>query len=277
MGAAHEEMALYQSAAFLRMNSLDEEYRMPMIGREEIDYSAVDLIHKWMMTLPTPEEFDFGFTKKGGKHKLGAQNIPQPLAKTIGVKIQPFTGKGLHITAEFSSPDSVPPVMIIYWPEDDGLSKQAVIDHNDGNFTEKLIVGNKGSVMSLRNSDDVGHTIYVKDKRRDIRWQLNYMSPGSRFEQDLFWEEDTFVEMRCRLHLYMSAWAGSIKSRYYTVVEFNEGETIKRKTIRDFPEEFTNVKIWMPKNNLIDTIINKGEVQTFNIKSIGKLTLQRSK
>ncbi len=55
MGADFEELALYQSAVFIRMNALDKDYRMPMLGRVTVDYQALDLIHRWMMTLETPD------------------------------------------------------------------------------------------------------------------------------------------------------------------------------------------------------------------------------
>ena len=271
MGAKHEEMALYQSAMFLRMNSLDEDYRMPMIATEEIDYDAVALLHQWLMTLPTPREFDFKFDQKKNPAGITTANTSstQPL-----FDIDP-SAKGLHVQLRFHSEDDVPPVIIIYWPEDNGLEESPMMDHKEGYFTQKLIVGKQGSVMSLRNSDDVGHTIYVKDKRQDIRWQLNYMPPGSRFEQDLFWEEDTFVEMRCRLHLYMSAWAGSISSRYYTIIEFKDGETVKNMTISDIPPEFSQVKVWMPRTEPIQTRIAAGETKQLDIGDRGQLTLKR--
>jgi len=150
-----------------------------------------------------------------------------------------------------------------------------MIDHKAGYFTEKLIVGQQGSLLNLSNSDDVGHTIYVRDRKKDIKWQLNYMPPGSSFDQELFWDDDIFVEMRCRLHLYMSAWAGSISSKYHKVVEFREGEIHKTTTMRDFPAEFSEVKIWMPPNRLIQTIIRDGETQEFDLGVSGKLVLAR--
>jgi len=182
MGAKHEEMALLNSALFVRINSLDEEYRMPMLARETVDYSAVDLIHKWLMTIPTPVEHDFGFDKKAFKK---ANKAPSEAPSKIPLKFN--HSKGLQVNLEFKPEVEIPPVMILYWSEDNSLQGNAVMDHFDGDFTEKLIVGNKGSAMSLRNSDDVGHTIYVKDKRRGIKWQLSYMPPGSTFEKDIFW------------------------------------------------------------------------------------------
>jgi len=263
MGAKHEEMALYNSALFVRMNSVDEEYRMPMLARETVDYAALELMHNWLLTLDTPQEHDFGFDKR----KMD-NNKKKPSSKVPALK---FTNeKGLQINVEFEAEQDVPPVMILYWSEDTELQKNSIMDHVEGDFTEKLIVGNKGSTMSLRNSDDVGHTIYVKDKRKNIKWQLSYMPPGSVFEKDLFWEEDIFVEMRCRLHLYMSAWVGSITSRFHKIVEFKEGQRQMQVVMRDFPEKYTELKIWMPKINPIATNILPGEKKEILLKTAKK-------
>ncbi len=225
-----------------------------------------------MKTLPTPQEHDFGFDKKPLK------NQTKSLPKSSAASLTPLKfnhKKGLQLNVEFNQDIDVPPVMILYWSEDKELQANAVMDHLDGDFTEKLIVGNKGSVMSLRNSDDVGHTIYVKDKRRDIKWQLSYMPPGSAFDKDIFWEEDIFIEMRCRLHLYMSAWVGSISSRFYKIIEFKEGEYQYQIDMTDFPESYQALKIWMPKINSIETQITVGEQQQFNVKmgSVAKGTV----
>ena len=273
MGAKHEEMALYNSALYVRMNSLDEEYRMPMLAREVVDQEAVQLMQQWILSLPTPLEYDFAFDKQ--KQKKKSKNKTSPKLAPLKFSEE----KGLQVNIEFKSEEDVPPVMILYWPEDKGLKASTVMDHFDGDFTQELIVGNRGSTMSLRNSDDVGHTIYVKDKRRDIKWQLNYMPPGSVFEKDIFWDEDIFVEMRCRLHLYMSAWAGSISSRFYKIVEFKEGQTQAQVVMTDFPESFETLKIWMPKITPIKTEIKVGQQQDFLLnvgnRSKGKLAIRR--
>ena len=161
--------------------------------------------------------------------------------------------------------------MAVYWPEDKSLANQPVMDHQAGYFTEKLILGNKGDTLSLRNSDEVGHTIYVRDKKQDVKWQLSYMPPNSQFEQELFWDNDTFVEMKCRLHLYMSAWVGSISSQYYLTSTFDSNEAYKRLSMQDYPEDFTQVKVWLPKFEPIDTRIEIGEEQSFPLTKGGKI------
>ena len=175
--------------------------------------------------------------------------------------------------------------MALYWPEDSSLKNTPVMDHENGYFTDKLILGKRGSQIKLRNSDEVGHTIYVKDTVNNIRWQLNYMPPGSEFEQTLDWPEDIFVEMRCRLHLYMSAWVGSISSRYHKIIQLssnteqNEEQSYWQESMQGYPEEFNQLKIWLPKYQTIHTRIDIGESQTFDLVKgsniMGKIHLRR--
>ncbi|SFD62956.1 hypothetical protein [Pseudoalteromonas denitrificans] len=263
LGGEDDELALYQSALFLRMNSLDENYRMPMLATEKIDYQALDLMHKWILTLPTSTDASFNKKKK--------KQIKSTIFKAISDKDKQLLGPGIQLELQIFNPNNVPDVFAIYWPEDKSLTSSPVMDHKDGYFTKKLLLGDKGSKMSLRNSDDVGHTIYVKDKKNKIKWQLSYMPPGSKFEQELFWEEDIFVEMKCRLHLYMSAWIGSIKSQYYKIIELSQNENYKRTEMSGYPEHFNKLKIWLPKFDLIDIDIKLNEEKTIDLIKSGKI------
>jgi len=270
MGAAYEEMAIHRSAVFVRMNSTDEDYRMPAVAREQVDYQGLALIQSWLKTLPTPPNYDFDAASTGIA-KLG--------------QLTPFDasaleGPGLQLLLRFKPGATPPPSVLVYWPEDKSLKARPVMDHRHGDFTESLIVGQRGARMSLRNSDDVGHTIYVKDKRQGVNWRLNYMPPLSRFEQELFWDEGVFVELRCRLHEYMSAWAGSISSRYHKILSLDEEDSSLRFAMQDYPEGFSQVRIWMPHFKPIHTQIRSGETQRFNLKRgaqiWGELIIRRS-
>lgn len=55
-GGLYDELAIYQSALFIRMLSVDENYRMPLLGTEAVDHEGVDIIHQWLMTIATPED-----------------------------------------------------------------------------------------------------------------------------------------------------------------------------------------------------------------------------
>jgi len=272
LGGEDDELALYQSALFLRVNSTDENYRMPMLATEKVDYEALDLLHKWILTLNTPADVNFN-----KKHK---KPIKHSIKKEVSASDRVLSGPGLQMELRIFDPNNVPDVFAIYWPEDKKLRSIPIMDHKDGFFTKKLLLGDQGSKMSLRNSDDVGHTIYVKDKKNKIKWQLGYMPPGSQFEQDLFWEEDVFVEMKCRLHLYMSAWVGSIKTKYYKIFELNQDENYKQIEMSGYPEHFNKLKIWLPKFDLIDIQININEERTLDlIKSgqvLGQIRIKRS-
>jgi hypothetical protein len=272
LGAQEDELALYQSAAYIRMNSTDENYRMPPLARERVDYQALDLLHRWSRQLPTPAHVEFNKDHRTAEKKLAIEKLPE--------RSHVLTGAGLQVELQFFTVPAIPPVIALYWPEDHQLSEQPTMDHKDGFFTDKLILGKQGSVMRLLNSDEVGHTIYVKDKKHDVKWQLNYMPPGSSFEQELFWPEDTFVEMKCRLHLYMSSWAGSISSQYNKIVELKNNEPYKIIAMTGYPEHFKTLKIWLPKFDPITTNIAIGQQQSFDLRKgqqvLGKIRIKRT-
>lgn len=272
MGAAYEEMALYKSALFVRMLSTDENYRMPMVARETVDYDAVDLMHQWLKTIDTPSEYDF-------TRDMQATQEPPQTALTDTTKTTKLSGPGLQILVRFNA--TPPPALVVYWPEDKQLNASPVMDHFDGDFTERLIVGNKGSTMSLRNSDEVGHTIYVKDKRQNVDWRLDYMPPHSQFKQALYWEDDVFVEMRCKLHAYMSAWVGSISSRYSKIVNLEQQDRERRFAMTGYPDTLNEVKVWLPHVKPIHTRIQIGETQRFHLKRgaqvVGEIVLKRER
>ena len=272
MGAEYEEMAIHKSALFIRMLSTDENYRMPIIASETVDYEAIDLMRQWLKTIATPQEYDF-------TRDMQATANPLQTTKIDTGKMPKLSGPGLQILVRFNS--TPPPAMIVYWPEDKQLKATPVMDHFDGDFTERLIVGNKGSTMNLRNSDEVGHTIYVKDKQQNVEWRLDYMPPHSQFEQALYWDEDVFVEMRCKLHLYMSAWVGSIASRYSKITKLDEQKTEHRIAMQGYTEAFSEVKVWLPHIKPIHTKIQNGETQHFHLKRgaqvVGEIQLKRER
>jgi len=77
----------------------------------------------------------------------------------------------------------------------------------------------------------------------------------------------------------MSAWVGSINSRFYKIVELKQDQRQFQAEMIDFPESYQKLKIWMPKINGIDTHISVGQEQTFTLqtgsRAKGTLSLKR--
>ena len=78
-----------------------------------------------------------------------------------------------------------------------------------GDFTRHLIVGTPGEIMVLKNSDEIGHTIYAEANEKRY-WDIDYMPANSATSRKISWEVDEFVELKCKIHSYMKAWAGAI-------------------------------------------------------------------
>ncbi len=155
-GGREDELSIFQSAIFVRMTSLLPKNRMPQIGSKQVDYFGVERLHKWIQTLPTPDDLDLEYP------------IP-PVAATVaglGADRNSITvHRGLLGILTYSHARAVPKVMIIYMPEDEGLASQPILDHDGGDFTKRMIVGPPGAAIVLRNSDEIGHTILCTIRR----------------------------------------------------------------------------------------------------------------
>ena len=120
-GAQDDELAIHESAIFVRMNSLLPKNRMPLIDSKEIDYAGLDQIHQWIQSLPTPDDLDL-ITEY-----TSSSQAAQPFKAWTH---EPSTAeKGLVGTLSFSHDKAVPKVAIIYLPEDEGLDAQPILDH----------------------------------------------------------------------------------------------------------------------------------------------------
>ena len=79
----------------------------------------------------------------------------------------------------------------------------------------------------------------------------------------------------------MSAWVGSIGSKYNQIYNLEKENNYQRFSMKNYPEHFKLVKIWLPKIGVITTEIVIGEEQSFDLRIgerlVGKLRLNRSK
>ncbi|MCJ8322100.1 MAG: hypothetical protein MJK12_20900, partial [Colwellia sp.] len=129
LGASEDELAIYQSALYLRMNSTDEEYRMPMLAREKIDYQALSIIHRWLRTIDTPAYVTFNKGGRKSKSHVTDENYAERSAA--------LSGQALQLEIQFFNNQFIPDVMALYWPEDNSLTTSPIMDHQAGYFTHK--------------------------------------------------------------------------------------------------------------------------------------------
>ena len=161
--------------------------------------------------------------------------------------------------------------MIIYMPEDESLVSQPILDHDGGDFTKRMIVGPPGEAIVLRNSDEIGHTIYAQSEIRERLWDVDFMPANTTTSRAISWKIDEFAELKCKLHLYMQAWAGAIKTRYYKIIDLPEHQQEIHFTYAGFPADFSQVKIWMPEYDPIALSIQAGEQVSMDLVRKGKV------
>ena len=279
-GAQDDELAINQSAMFIRMNSLLPKNRMPLLGTKEIDYAGIDHIHRWIQSLPTPDELDLPADPPRRVVAAPRKGVFSSIGRRLRSWFNPpqSSGHGLTGTFSFSQARAIPKTALLYMPEDDGLESQPIVDHFDGDFTKNLIVGSPGEDIVLRNSDLVGHTIYA-ESNVEKHWNIDFMPPNSSTVRKIDWQKDEFVTLQCRLHEYMKAWVGAIETRYYKVIDFRENELEFDFEYQAFPAQFSEFKIWLPEYDPVTFALKKGQKITVDLirkgQVRGTLTMRR--
>jgi len=270
-GAQDDEMAIYQSAIYVRMNSLLPKNRMPQIGRKTVDYHGVERLYAWLQTLTTPDDLDLVTSNSTPTETKAVDNTGS---------LEVSVPSGLAAQISFTHANAVPKVLILYLPEDESLTSQPILDHDDGDFTKRLIVGAPGEQIVLRNSDEIGHTIYAELNPPEHVWDVDFMPANSSTSRPLSTNVDEFYTLKCKLHDYMLSWAGAIKTKYYKIIDLEEGQQDLRFQFGEIPPEFSQIKLWMPEYEPIALSIKQGEEVSIDLirkgTARGKLILKRN-
>lgn len=184
------------------------------------------------------------------------------------------------LQGEFKFEKRAPSVALVYLPEDTSLSAdvKTVVDQKDKQFTQKMFVTSKGANAIFKNSDGINHNIFANDKKAGVKFDVGLMNPGGSTVHKVEWDEK-IVKCSCKIHPRMKTWIASISSKYYKVIEFQKGTTEFSFEMNGFPENFSQLKVWMPNYDPIELSLSKGESQDTALikrgKTYGTLTLTR--
>jgi len=184
------------------------------------------------------------------------------------------------LKGEFTMSGKAPEVGLIYFTEDKSASLKDpnTINQKNKEFTEKLVVGSKGSRVIFKNSDIINHNIFADDGEANVKFDVGLLPPGSLADQNIGWE-DKVIKCSCKIHPHMRAWIASVTSRYYKIVTFQPDEKTVKFEMEGFPENLSKVKVWLPNYPTKEINIKKGESKRVEIekadKSLGTLQLTR--
>lgn len=195
----------------------------------------------------------------------------------VGASSMAFGGT---LTGELKFKKRAPKVALIYFPQDNGLKQDAVVDQMNTAFTSLIAVGSEGAEAVFNNSDTINHNIYANDKETKVNFDIGLASPGSVFKQKITWGDGKMVKISCKIHPKMRAWVASLSSQYFTVVQFKKKQKKAQFEIPNLPDSVSQVRIWMPGYPVMDLEIGSGktvsETLTRKKKKRGTLTLKRS-
>ncbi len=181
---------------------------------------------------------------------------------------------------EFTS--RVPREALVYFADDHSVSPQerVEVDQVNKHFTEKVIVGAKGSKILFKNSDEVQHNIFALNDKHNVNINLGLADPGQEKQEILSWPNESFVKISCIIHPRMRTWVASLESRYYKVLSFHKKQKEVNFQIANVPPEVIRLKVWMYNFLPIDLEIRPGESKEANVatskKVYGKLFLKRN-
>jgi len=172
------------------------------------------------------------------------------------------------IRGEFIFEGKAPEVALVYFPEDKSLATTTAptLDQVDKNFAPPLAVGTKGAKITFKNSDSIGHNIFVDDKEANVKFDVGLLNAGSEATQAIDWE-NTVVKCSCKIHPQMRAWIASIASQYYRIVDL---EKAKNFEITDVPDHLSVVKVWLPNYDAVELPVKNGESQDIELKKKSK-------
>ena len=161
------------------------------------------------------------------------------------------------ISGEIHFSSKPPLVALIYIPSASPSGLPADIDQIDKAFTKKLIVVSQGSSVNFKNSDSVDHNVFVNDLKHGAQFDVGLMAPGGNKHIKVDWSENSIVRVGCKIHPRMRTYLANIKTRHYTIVEFDKTKQRYQFEISDIPDDAGSVVVKIPKYDVIKLDIER--------------------
>lgn len=181
------------------------------------------------------------------------------------------------VEIQFNFPKRAPNYGLVYFPQDKSAAANTFhVDQKGKLFNKNILCSPKGSKVVFTNQDDVQHNIFAEDSANGVSFDSGLVEPNTDTEQTVTWEEGTVVRVGCKIHPKMQIWLASISSNYFDVIQFKENPN---STIKDVPDELTEIKIWIPNFDSAEITVAPGETKSVPItrkkKEFGTVTIKR--
>lgn len=167
---------------------------------------------------------------------------------TFAILFLPLGALAGTLNGTFTFKKKPPSVALIYFEDDtSGVTSNPTVDQKDQNFDQKLYVAQTGSTIDFKNSDSIDHNVYADDKKNNVKFDKGLGKPGTTLQEVVKWDSGKVVKVGCMIHPKMKSYIASIKSKYFTTVNFNRKEKTATFKIENVPAGIKKVRIWLPK------------------------------
>lgn len=213
-----------------------------------------------------------------------AKNFKSVLLLLLFSLLMPVIAQADTIRGEFKFNKKVPFVGLIYFADDNSGLRSAgrgslVIDQINKEFTKKMVVGSMGSEIIFKNSDPFDHNIYSRDIQAGVDFDTGMVASGDESRMKMDWKSGKIIRIGCKIHPKMRAYIANIPSSFYKIMDFSDRRLTFDFELKDVPSAFTKVRIWIPRSDLIELDLRKGDSKSFGLtrrnKKYGELSMTR--
>lgn len=190
---------------------------------------------------------------------------------TAGVIFFSMSANADTISGEITFAKKVPFSGVLYVKQSKMSNSSASMDQQNKQFTKKVTVGSPGSAIKFDNSDTFDHNIFANDLKNNISFDIGLMPAGKSTEMKMDWKDDTMVRIGCKIHPKMRSYIANVNSNYVQMFEFEKKVKTYPVNISDVPDDQQELRLLIPKYEMITVKLKKGESKNIDIVKKGKV------
>ena len=153
------------------------------------------------------------------------------------------------VSLKFKFTKKPPEVVVVYFADAPGKIDSKlpnIVDQKNKKFIHKIVFKNQEEFLLLKNSDNMDHNIYSRNKKVNVNFDVGLLPPNSQRKHKVNWVKGEFIKIGCKIHPKMRSWVANVESQHVLAHSFDRKKrefTIKMEKI---PNSAKNIVVWMP-------------------------------
>ena len=184
--------------------------------------------------------------------------------------VQPLAAATLE--GAFTFEKSIPAGLAVWVP---GITKEhppaSVLNQSDKLFIPTVLFARPGSVVTLRNSDQLQHNAFITDKAAGVALDTGLNQPGADQSMNVSWPAGTAVRVGCKIHPQMQAWIIAVDSDAWVMPVAQAAGTPVSFTIPELPAACPQVKVWTCRTGMLSLDLPATGAATGELLFAGKV------